>query len=145
MALSSLHWETLYAVMDRIVPQDDYPAAHEAGVGHYLECQFRKDLASSVATYQVGLVALDSEADARHGTTFADLTEEQQDALLHDLEAGKVVTDWQTPPRQFLETLVNHVSEGYYADPGNGGNYHGISWQMIGFQVDNDAESEPRS
>ena len=26
--------------------------------------------------------------------------------------------------------------EGYYADPGNGGNRDGIAWQMIGFTGD---------
>ena len=30
--------------------------------------------------------------------------------------------------------LVNHAAEGYYADPGQGGNRNRVSWRMIGFQ-----------
>ena len=31
--------------------------------------------------------------------------------------------------------LIIHAIEGYYSDPGNGGNHDSISWQMIGYRV----------
>jgi gluconate 2-dehydrogenase gamma chain len=31
--------------------------------------------------------------------------------------------------------LVNHTMEGFYSDPGNGGNRDAVSWKMIGFEV----------
>jgi hypothetical protein len=30
---------------------------------------------------------------------------------------------------------VEHSAEGFYSDPGNGGNRDNIAWKMIGFEV----------
>jgi hypothetical protein len=46
--------------------------------------------------------------------------------------AGQVVHRWPVDPAQFFADVVQHVSEGYYADPGNGGNRNEAAWHMIG-------------
>jgi hypothetical protein len=133
--LTPAHLTTLRALMNRIIPPDDYPGAWEAGVGDYLMRQFERDLKDYVDIYRRGLEALDAEAQARAGMDFATLDPEAQDELLRHIEKGEVKTPWPTPPVPFFKTAVEHVIEGYYSDPGNGGNRDGIAWKMIGFAV----------
>jgi hypothetical protein len=50
--LTATHWNTLRSLMNRIIPQDDFPDAWEASVGDYLMRQFERDLHAQVETYQ---------------------------------------------------------------------------------------------
>ena len=133
MLLTETQQKTLEAVVDRLIPPDDYPGAWAAGVGNYLQRQFASDLQGAVPTYQQGLEALETESEARFGTPFPGLETDNQDSLLRDIEAGNVQTSWGVPPQRFFSLLVAHTAEGYYSDPGNGGNRNALSWQMIGF------------
>lgn len=123
----------LQAALNRLIPEDEFPGAWEAGVADYLEQQFARDLVAAIPIYQVGLTALDAESEARLGNAFAEFGPAQQDEILGAIERGDVKTDWPTEPRRFMEMLVNHAAEGFYSDPGNGGNRNKSSWQMIGF------------
>jgi len=38
--LTEVQQQTLRAVVNRIIPADDYPGAWEAGIGHYVARQF---------------------------------------------------------------------------------------------------------
>jgi hypothetical protein len=125
--------QTLHSLMDRIIPPDEDVGAWEAGVADYLARQFAGDLRDHLPVYIAGLEALEAEAQARTQTSFAALPAEAQDALLRQVEAGQVVHAWPLDPAQFFADVVQHVSEGYYADPGNGGNRGEAAWKMIGF------------
>lgn len=127
--------QTLEAAVNRIIPPDDWPGGWEAGVGDYILAQLQGDLANQVATYQQGLDALALESQAVYDSDFAALTAAQQDALLAQIEQGAVQTVWSIDAAGFFRLLVQHCGEGFYADPGNGGNREGIAWQMIGFEV----------
>lgn len=131
--LISQHWHILHALMDRIVPPDDFPGAWAAGVGDYLAKQFEGDLRSQAAAYQLGLEALEAEALLVTGTSFAALDNQAQDMLLSRIEKGEVMTAWLVEPASFFQMVTEHVMEGYYSDPGNGGNREEAAWQMIGF------------
>jgi hypothetical protein len=48
---------TLGALVDRIIPPDDFPSGWEAGVGAYLERQLSRDLQPWIETYRAGLDA----------------------------------------------------------------------------------------
>ena len=133
--LSKPQTATLHAAIDRIVPADEWPGGWDAGVGDYLDRQFARDLADRVETYRRGLDALDAEAQASAGSGFAALSPDMQDRLLAQVEAGETGTPWAVDPAYFFRMLVDHTMEGYYADPGNGGNRDGVSWRMIGFEV----------
>ncbi|WP_433442853.1 gluconate 2-dehydrogenase subunit 3 family protein [Nonomuraea sp. CA-141351] len=121
---------TLSAVVDTIVPADEYPSGTEAGVLHYLDQQ-----AGVHADYGVGLDAIEAEARERYGASFPLLPYERREALLRDLEAGATRTPWPLDAAVFVSTVVGHVMEGFYGDPGNGGNLDAVSWRMIGFEV----------
>jgi len=127
--------QTLRSVIDCVIPPDEFPGGWEAGVGDYLLRQFERDLRPQLEMYRAGLDALDQEAQARTGQPFAELTPEAQTTLLEQIEQGKVITDWPIAPADFFRQLVDHAMEGYYGDPGNGGNRDAIAWKMIGFEV----------
>lgn len=133
--LSDTQTETLRAAVNRMIPPDDWPGGWEAGVGDYLFRQFERDLQGAVETYRQALDALDAEAQAVHARPFTQLSADQQDALLMQAERGEVSTTWAVDPAAFIRMLANHCAEGFYSDPGNGGNRDGIAWQMIGFEV----------
>ncbi|MGP3960283.1 gluconate 2-dehydrogenase subunit 3 family protein [Nonomuraea sp. 3N208] len=121
---------TLSAVVDTIVPADEYPSGTEAGVLDYLAG--RSDLRAS---YAAGLDAVEAEALERHGARFPELPCERREALLRDVEAGTTRTPWPFDATVFVSTVVGHVMEGFYGDPDNGGNHDAASWRMIGFEV----------
>ena len=131
--LTPAQFTTLHALMDRLIPPDQDCGASDAGVGDYLARQLTGDLRDYLETYRAGLDTLDAEARHTLGQPFAALTEAGQDALLHRVEAGAVSLTWPTDPAAFFQAVVQHVAEGYYSDPGNGGNRDAAAWQMIGF------------
>jgi len=126
---------TLRALIDRLIPADDFPGGWDAGVGDYLDRQFAGDLSHVVDLYRDGLDALDVEARTAAGVSFAALAPDAQDELLRRVEAGEVAADWLVDPAEFFRAATEHAAEGYYGDPGNGGNRDGVSWRMIGFEV----------
>jgi hypothetical protein len=126
---------TLRAFVDRLIPADDYPGGWDAGVGDYLDRQFAGDLSHALDTYRAGLDALDAESAATVGARFCEIDLAAQDELLRRVEVGDVATDWSVDPAAFFRDAAEHAAEGYYGDPGNGGNRDGVSWRMIGFEV----------
>lgn len=117
--------QILTVVVDHIIPADDYPSASQAGVLDYIDRLLDREMASFRPTLAEGLAGLDSAAKARHGKGYVDLDPGRQVALLTDIESSF-----------FFQHLIRITSEGYYADPANGGNRNGISWQMIGYKAD---------
>ena len=133
--LTETQWATLRALIDRLIPADDYPGGWDAGVGDYLERQFAGDLSDALDLYLSGLDALDVEARTTAGVSFAALAPDAQDELLRNVEVGEMATDWPVDPPEFFRAATEHAAEGFYGDPGNGGNRDGVSWRMIGFEV----------
>ena len=127
--------QTLRAAIDRVIPADDFPGGVEAGVADYLLKQLGRDLAHLAQDYPRFTDALEAEAQAAQGQAFAALADAQQDALLTRVEQGEVQADWPLDPAAFFADFVEHCAEGFYSDPGNGGNRDGVAWRMIGYEV----------
>ena len=125
---------TLRAVLDCVIPPDDFPGASEAGVADYLARQFEGDLVEKRDFYCSGLDAIENEVRTRFQTDFANLTADQQSTTLKSIESGEVFTAWPVSPQDFFNLVVNTTAEGYYSDPEQGGNRGAISWVMIGFE-----------
>lgn len=123
----------LKAVADRMVPEDAWPSATNAGVLTYLERQAGEDPAAWTTIMEPGLLALNAEAAAYHSRSFAELSDDEKDSLMHDVQQGNV-RNWPVPSKQFFDTLLSLVIEGYYGSPEAGGNRGGQSWDMIGFR-----------
>ena len=134
LLLTGAQVETLRAAVDRILPADDAPGGWEVGVGDYFASLLTREPQFLVPT-RAGLDALDAEAQATEGRSFAALMPDVQDRLLTRIEAGDVRANWPIPAADFFRRLVSQAMEGYYADPGNGGNKGEAAWKMIGFRV----------
>lgn len=126
---------TLHAAIDRVIPPDEFPGGVEAGVADYLQGQLKRDLAHLAADYPHFCDALEAEAQATRGQSFAALGDEEQDNLLAQVERGAVQADWPLEPPAFFAAFIEHCAEGFYSDPGNGGNRDGVAWRMIGYEV----------
>ena len=124
---------TLPAVVDCLIPPDDFPGAYDAGVCDFIEQLLQTDLAEHDELFRAGIDAIDSEALATYNAPFAVLTHEQQIATLESIESGAVKTSWPIAAPRFFVMLVNVTAEGYYSDPQQGGNRGCASWVMTGF------------
>ena len=145
--LDDLQMATLQALVDTIIPPDDYPGGWEAGVGDYLLRQFDGDLADMLPGYRRFLDRLERDAQSAHGTSFAKMTPRQRTEMLQELEKEHVPDDnifrrltmadnlKDLEGAAFFAGIVEHCGEGYYSDPGNGGNRDGVAWRMVGFEV----------
>ncbi len=126
--------DVLRAALDRLIPADDFPGAVDAGVERSLARQLTGDAREQAPLIISGLHALNAEAHARFGASFAALDTTRQDAVLATVEAGTVNTAWSVPPVAFFNTLLELTNEGYYADTTASGSPEMISWRMIGYR-----------
>ena len=135
MLLDEAQMRCLRALLDTLIPPDDYPGAWDAGVGDYLLRQLEGDLADLLPRYRSWLNALDNEALAACAAGFAELSPDSRTELLQKIESNDLATEWSQDAAEFFRQIVEHSSEGFYSDPGNGGNRDGIAWRMVGFEV----------
>ena len=126
--------ETLRAVVDCLVPSDDFPGAYDAGVCDYLERLLQTDLADQAEFFRLGFEAIEAEALACYEKPFAKLSSSDQISTLAAIESGAVKTSWPISPSRFFEMLVCTTAEGYYCEPQQGGNRNATSWAMTGFE-----------
>jgi gluconate 2-dehydrogenase gamma chain len=126
LPLSDEEAAVLRAALDRMIPADEFPSACQAGVDAYLARQFYGDLAERLDDYRAGLSRLDRDARQCFGMGFAALAPDRQDAILASAEQDSELSS-------FVAMLAAHSAEGYYGDPGNGGNRDCVSWKMVGF------------
>jgi hypothetical protein len=133
--LTAAEWTLLTAIVDRLVPQPDRndPVPIVPWIDAMLaEGQgpgFRyADMPPMAEAWRRGLAAIATEAEHRHGAAFERLTPVQQDALLEDVQHGRVDHPcWDgVPPGGFFTHLLLRESVAiYYAHP--------AAWSEIGF------------
>ena len=138
-ALSPHRTAVLRAVIDRMVPEDGSPAGWDSGVGTFVERMLDRELAPSRSRIEAGLDALDSEAPGG----FVAAPAADQDTLLARLEATDSSPSWSVSPAWFVGQLAALCAQGYYGDPGNGGNRGEVSWRTLGYRVLSDGATWP--
>lgn len=133
LALTPYAARTAAAIVDRLFPADENgPAASEIGVVRYLDRALAGAYRDHGDAYRLGLDAVDRAARSRFGTAFADCAADRRDALLADLEQGRL-PDFHTPPQtEFFALLRAHLQEGLFADPAHGGNRDRLGWKFLG-------------
>lgn len=83
-------------------------------------------------TYRLGIKAVNQHCQQRFQKNFADLSAEQQNALLIELESDRL-TFPDISGKAFFDQLLANTKEGYLSDPIHGGNQSLASWKLIGF------------
>lgn len=119
------------ALADAVVPEDDHPSAWQVGAGKFIERILTTDRARDAEGFLTALDCLDAAAVRAYGASAASLRPGDIDSLLKaqlEQEAGRA--EGAAP----LQSLVDVVLQGYWGDPGNGGNDDGTSWSMIDYR-----------
>jgi gluconate 2-dehydrogenase gamma chain len=178
--------EIVNAAAGRIIPTDDNgPGAIEAGVVYFIDRQLSSSYgltgrryehgphATGQSTqgdqsglemcdrYRIGIQGMEDYAQQLYQQGFASLMTDQQDRVLHDMQAGIPTTfdgtSIQAATTQavgggteaalaqmapgapgvgaaaFFQLLLSHVIAGFFADPVHGGNRDMVGWKLIGF------------
>lgn len=145
------------AIFDRLIPADDLgPSASEAGCvvfadnqlagpwgnadyrykdGPFLQGTPEQGLQSPLTPaqlYRIGLKDLEECCQKQHGKSFQELSTEEQDTCLAEMEEGKC-TFTHVSAKDFFAQLLANAQEGYFADPIYGGNKDMAGWKMINF------------
>jgi gluconate 2-dehydrogenase gamma chain len=127
------------ALSARIIPTDDTPGAREAGVVYFIDRALVTFGSGDQQKYRDGLVELHSAVREKFpgAEKFSALTPEQQDEVLHTMEANQT----EKAPRRrrvnsgqtFLDALRVATISGFLIDPEAGvGNRDGVGWKVIG-------------
>jgi hypothetical protein len=139
--LGAARLAVLEAVVSRLIPADENgPGAAEAHVARYITRALDGDYRQHRRTYEEGLEALDGHARSTSHDAFVSLAPEHQDAILVDLECGRV--PGCASSQAFFELVLRHTVEGMFGDPQWGGNAGQIGWSLLGYPGPRHAWSE---
>ncbi len=113
----------LEAITARIIPSDETPGAREAGVVWFIDFALTSFVAAQASVFTDGLTQLKKDVAAAHpgSTSFASLTESQQDALLTRMQ-----------DTEFFGTVRFATIAGMFSLPKYGGNANYVGWDLIG-------------
>jgi len=126
------------AISERIIPTDELPGAHEAGVLYFIDRGLATFSADDQKTYREGLPELQARVTEMfpNAAKFSSLTLQQQDEVLHSLDenAPSPQRPFRASPgaQSFFETMRQHTIAGFLIDPDFGGNDSGAGWKVIG-------------
>jgi gluconate 2-dehydrogenase gamma chain len=131
VALTQSEFRAVEAIAARIFPTTDTPGAVEAGAANYVDQALADAYSPHLNRYRRALGQLEGFCDSKYQRSFTALTSAQQDALLKELEGGKIpqVEDGS----EFFRLLRRHVLEGVFCEPYYGGNRDLIGWRLVGF------------
>ena len=131
--LTTAEADILDAIVARLIPTDaNGPGATEAKAARYIDRALGGALASSRDAYRAGLAAVDAYARASKGAPFAQLSSQNQDAVLADMERN-AATGFPGGSAPFFNLLLGHTVQGTFCDPFYGGNDRFVGWDLIGY------------
>jgi gluconate 2-dehydrogenase gamma chain len=116
------------AIAARIIPTTDTPGATEAGVIWFWD----NALGNYYGWILEGVRALREQVNANIDRSFADLSTDEQDAALREVE--------DDPRFQFWRYLTIF---GFFAMAKHGGNKDNVGWDLIGFEGHHGAWAPP--
>ena len=146
------------AAVSRLIPADELgPGAKEVGVTVFLDRQLAgaygraerwymggpwakgtktqgyQSRMTPAQMYRAGIAAVDEYCKGKfQNKSFAELSSEDQDNILGELEQGKISLE-KVDAKAFFKQLLLNTQEGFFADPMYGGNKDMAAWKMIGF------------
>jgi gluconate 2-dehydrogenase gamma chain len=131
--LTAQEADTLDAIVARLIPSDaNGPGATEARAARYIDRALGGALGSFRDAYRAGLAATDAYARASKGSAFTQLSPQNQDAVLTDLERN-VASGFANGSAAFFNVVLAHTIQGTFCDPYYGGNDRFVGWDLIGY------------
>lgn len=138
-ALTTEQAKEVDAITARIIPTDDQPGAHEAGVVYFIDMALQTFAVEAKPAYDKGLIEVNELAAQKFPGVkrFSDAKAEQQDQILQELsdrQAREQARFGRPPnaPPDFFQTITFHTVFGYLVDPEGGGNRDYVGWKTIG-------------
>ena len=147
----------LDAAVGRLIPADDLGAgAKEAGVTVFIDRQLCSSWGVLSRAYRMGpwpegtpqqgfqcpltpqeiyrqaIREIDAHCRQQHQKLFFQLTANQQDAILKELEADRFPLE-ALRAKVFFDMLLKNTMEGFFSDPIHGGNHDKVGWRLVGF------------
>jgi gluconate 2-dehydrogenase gamma chain len=113
---------TADAICEQIIPADQDPGAHDAGVVNYIDLQLTNHFKQHRDTYRQGLAKVDAISQGKHARRFVELSFAEQTGVLRQV---------QKEAKPFFELILAHTMQGFYGDPRHGGNRDAVSYKML--------------
>jgi gluconate 2-dehydrogenase gamma chain len=126
------------AITSRIIPSDDTPGAHEAGVAYFIDQALTTFAVDDQKNYREGLAefAVRTKELFPSIDNFSSATPEQQDEILSSFDEKLPAQRRPNRPRSggqnFFETLRSHTIIAFLLDPDSGGDPNGTGWKVLG-------------
>ncbi len=109
----AVRFATLQALVEAIIPADERsPGAKQARVADYIDLLLSESEDEVKQEWLDGLAALDAEAKARFGSSFAGLSPASMDRLMADISRHEL--EPITPLEFFFKTTKRATIHGYY-------------------------------
>ena len=127
------------AISSQIIPTDELPGAHEAGVVYFIDRALKTFASDTRPVYEKGLADVAKmTAELFPGVrTISDATPEQQQQIV-----GELMSEMNPRPRprrstvalnaDFPQTIWMHTLWGFLLDPEAGANRDYVGWKVIG-------------
>jgi gluconate 2-dehydrogenase gamma chain len=128
------------AITGRIIPTDQTPGAHEAGVVYFIDRALMTFATDNQKDYREGLPEFQARTHELFPAIvrFSAATPHQQDEILRSFDEQSPASPNRGPNRaraaghNFFETLRAHTIIAFLLDPDSGGDPNGIGWKLIG-------------
>ena len=134
------------ALVEQIVPTDDWPGAKTAGVTSFIDKQLNGPYKRYKEKYKTGLQAVELSCKQLFSKSFIQLSWDEQTQFLKDMESGKFSSGegsdsklqnegkiWEKgQDRELFQLIRDHTLQGFYGSPRHGGNKDYVSYRMIG-------------
>lgn len=129
----------LDAIVEQIIPTDDFPGGKWANVSNFIDKQLNSYYRKHQMAYRDGLAAFEKTVIQLRGKKFEELTFNDQTAILEKMEKGELSGDYWKNHSQagFFDMVRQHSLQGFYGSPAHGGNREYISYRMLGLDYPN--------
>jgi gluconate 2-dehydrogenase gamma chain len=129
----------LDAIVEQIIPTDDFPGGKWANVSNFIDKQLNTYYRKHQVAYREGLAAFEKTVIQLKGKKFEELPFAEQKTMLEKMEAGEFSGDyWKDhSPADFFDMVRQHSLQGFYGSPVHGGNRGYISYHMLGLDYPN--------
>lgn len=129
----------LDAIVEQIIPTDDFPGGKWANVSNFIDKQLDSYYRKHQLAYREGLAAFQKTVIQMKEKKFEELSFAEQTTILEKTEARELTGDyWKGhPSSNFFDLIRQHSMQGFYGSPGHGGNRGYISYKMLGLDYPN--------